>query len=190
MKKFAIFCIFLFFLWIHAYFRGILWRIREFLGRFFPFFWGIMEVSGANQGIFRVFWGTFFYLAAFLKRKLEFLGKIWTFGDIFFCACCESWNFLPRIWSFSDIFFGTWGESWNFLQEFELLWWVLISFWCVTDSFKGFFELLEIIFSVPGAKVGILGVDLNFKGEFLGNLNWKLDFFAGIWTLGSGVLFF
>ena len=29
-----------------------------------------------------------------------------------------------------------------------------------------------------GGKVGILGIDLNFKGEFLGNLNWKLDFFA------------
>ena len=156
MKKFANFCIFLFFLWIHAYFRGILWRIREFSERFFPFFWGISEE-----------------LWKFLGRIRGFSG---CFGGI--------------VWSFGDNFFGVWRESWNFLQEFELLWWVLISFWCFIDSFRGFFELLEIIFSVTGAKVGILGVDLNFKGEFLGNLNWKLDFFAGIWTLGAGVLFF
>ena len=78
-------------------------------------------------------------------------------------------------------------ELWG---KFELLWWVLISFWCFTDSFRGFFELLEIIFSVPDAKVEILRVDLKFKGEFLGNLNWKFKFFAKIWTLGAGVLNF
>ena len=42
----------------------------------------------------------------------------------------------------------------------------------------------------PVGKVGILKEDLNFKGEFLANFNWKLEFFAKIWTLGSGVLKF
>ena len=173
-EKICKFLHFFVFLWIHAYFRGILWRLREFSERFFPFFWGISEklwkFLGWIRGFSRCF-GDFFYLAAVLKRKLDFLEKF-ELLEIFFSVPVAKVGIFCQEFEVSVIFFLEPGAKVGiFWGKFELLWWVLISFWCVTDSFKGFFELLEIFFSVSGAKVRILRVDLKFKGEFLGNLN-------------------
>ena len=107
-------CNFLHFFWIFAYlmlffhffmnsclFSGNFVKDPGIFGEIFSIFlrnfWGIMKVSGVNQGIFRVFWGI-----------------VWSFGDNFFGDWCESWNFLPRIWSLRESFFGIWSESWIF----------------------------------------------------------------------------
>lgn len=82
----------------------------EIFSIFLRNFWGIMEVSGANQGIFLVFWGI-----------------VWSFVDNFFGIWGESWNFCQEF-EVSVIFFlepgakvGFFGGNLNFCDGFWYL---------------------------------------------------------------------
>ena len=103
-------------------------------------------------------------------RKLEFFAKNLKFKGEFFWNLERKLDFFCRNLNFCDAF-------WYLFDVLQIVLRDFLNFW-------------RWFFLVPGAKVGILGVDLKFKGEFFGNLNRKLNFFAGIWTLGAGVLFF